>query len=238
MSATTEILSRVTAEGRDAYSLPERLCFDCAAALPVDGAGMALMNDAGHQGVIAATDQRAKEMEDLQFLLGEGPCVDASSQRRPVLQPDLARTATRQWPAFGPAVMNAGIAAIFALPLQVGAIRLGILDLYRETPGDLGEDHLASALAYADAAVIILLQLQRQARPGQELHPQLEDPLRSSVEIHQATGVISVQAECGPAEALVRLRAHAYAVNRPVLEIAREVVAGTLRFGTRSDDHE
>ncbi len=115
------------AEDSRGRTIPERLSYHCAAALPIKGVGLALMNDAGHQGVVAATDGVAKVMEEMQFALGEGPCVDASRHRRPVLQPDLARTAYRNWPRFGPAALEAGIAAIFSFPLQVGAIRLGIL---------------------------------------------------------------------------------------------------------------
>lgn len=238
MRTTNQILSLVMLDDRDEHTLPERLCHDCQVALPINGVGLALMNDAGHQGVIAATDGPATLMEDLQFTLGEGPCLDASRGRRPVLQPDLARTAETRWPEFGPAVLGSGIAAIFAFPLQIGAIRLGILDLYRATPGNLEAEQLAEALAYADAAVAILLHLQSTMTPGQGLNAQLGDPLRGRAEIHQATGVISVQAAVGLTEALVLLRAHAYAVDQPILTIAREVLERTLRFPFREEDHE
>lgn len=238
MKTAQEILSSLVADDRDQRTLPERLCQDCQRVLPIDGVGLALMTDAGHQGVIAATDGPATLMEDLQFTLGEGPCMDASSERRPVLQPDLARTASVRWPAFGPAVLEAGIAAIFAFPLQVGAIRLGILDLYRATPGTLDADQLAGALAYSDAAVAILLHLQGTRTAGHGLHAEIGHPLESRAEIHQATGVISVQAVVGVTEALVLLRAHAYAVDRPILTIAREILAGKLRFPFGEDHHE
>ncbi|MGD9959248.1 GAF and ANTAR domain-containing protein [Nocardioides sp.] len=230
MTTTTEILTAVIAEDASGRSIAERLCHSCASALPITGVGLALMNDAGHQGVIATTDGVARVMEDLQFTLGEGPCVDASRQRRPVLQPDLSSTACRTWPRFGPAVLAAGISAIFSFPLQVGAIRLGILDLYRETPGILTAAELAEALAYADAAVVVLLNLQDQMEPGRGLHPQLGDPVQHHAEVHQATGVIAVQAAVGLTEALLLLRSHAYAANRPILAVAKEVLSGALRF--------
>jgi hypothetical protein len=196
------------------------------------------MNDSGHQGVIAATDGVARVMEDLQFTLGEGPCVDASRARRPILQPDLAKTAVARWPAFGPEALTAGIAAIFAFPLHVGAIRVGILDLYRDTPGSLDEPVLAGALAYADAAVWVLMHLQGQMPPGGGLHPQLADPVENRSEVHQATGVASVTASVSLAGALMLLRARAYADQRSILEVARDVLAGTLHIGTSKDDHE
>jgi hypothetical protein len=232
------ILASLTSDDQDQQTLPLRLCLHCRAALSVDGVGLALMNDAGHQGVVAATDGSATLMEDLQFTLGEGPCMDASRERRPFLQPDLARTANLRWPGFGPAVLDAGIAAIFAFPLQVGAIRLGILDLYRSAPGNLDPDQLADALAYADAAVAILLHLQGTTATGRGLHAQIDHPLESRAEIHQATGVVSVQAVVDVTAALVLLRAHAFAVDEPILKIARRVLDGTLRFDTMKDNHE
>jgi hypothetical protein len=194
------------------------------------------MTDSGHQGVIAATDGSARLMEDLQFALGEGPCVDASRSRMPVLMPDLTRSATSRWPGFGPAVLDAGIAAIFALPLHVGAIRLGILDLYRDVSGPLEDHQLATARVYAEAAVVLMLHLQDQVSQDGGLHPQLRIPVEDGAVLHQATGVISVQASASLAEALLLLRAHAYAADRPILDVARDVMARTLRFGARSDD--
>lgn len=211
-------------------ALLKRLCQHCAETLPITGVGLALMNDSGHQGVVAATDGPATVMEELQFALGEGPCVDASKARSPVLQPDLSRTAVARWPGFGPAALEAGIAAIFAFPLQVGAIRIGILDLYRDTPGSLNPAAFAEALAYADAAVLVLMHLQGQISPaGGGLHPAL-DPIENRAEVHQATGAISASAAVSLAEALLLLRAHAYAAQRPILDAAREVLAGTLRI--------
>lgn len=238
MKTASQIISSVMADDRGTRSLPDCLCRHCAEALPVDGVGLALMNDAGHQGVIAATDGPARLMEELQFTLGEGPCLDASLSRRPVMQPDLAKDASTRWPAFGPAVLEAGIAAIFAFPLQIGAIRLGILDLYRATPGNLDAGQLADALAYGDAAVLILLQLQGEMNPEPGLHPQLDDLVQSRAEIHQATGVVAVQAQVSLTEALLLLRARAYTNSQPILTIAREVLAGTVPFDTERGDHE
>lgn len=238
MKTANQIITAMMVGERPTGSLAEQLCALCADDLPVDGVGLALMTDAGHQGVIAATDGPARLMEDLQFTLGEGPCLDASRHRRPVLQPELARTASARWPAFGPAVLEAGIGAIFALPLQIGGIRLGILDLYRAAPGSLGAEELGNALAYGDAAVVILLHLQGAMAPDEGLHPQLGDLSQSRAEIHQATGVVAVQASVSLTDALLLLRAHAYTTSQPILEIAHEVLAGSLHFDLEDNNHE
>jgi GAF domain-containing protein len=235
MSSIGTILASLVDGGPTDGSPPELLCRRCVDALPVSGVGMALMTEGDHHGVVAATDGPSRAMEDLQFALGEGPCVEASREGRPVLLPDLASSATR-WPGFVPAVLNAGIAAVFALPLQVGGIRLGVLDLYRETSGSLTDGELALALTYADAAIVVLLHMQNQMAPGDGLHPQLADSWGNRPEIHHATGIITVQAGVELADALLLLRTHAFTAGRPILEVAREVVARRLRFDLDPSD--
>lgn len=232
-----QILTSLTSEDRGSRSLPERLCSQCMEVLPVNGVGLALMNDAGHQGVVAATDGPARLMEELQFTLGEGPCLDASRSRRPVMEPDLAVSAAIRWPGFGPVVLEAGIAAIFAFPLHIGAIRIGILDLYRATPGTLNAEQLADALAYGDAAATILLRMQSKLPDG-ELHPLLGDSVQSHAEVHQATGAVAVHADVSITEAFQLLQARAYATNRPILAIARDVLDGTYRFHRLATDDQ
>jgi hypothetical protein len=218
--------------------LPERLCRACAFAVPVSGVGLALMTATGHGGTITATDWPAAVMEDLQQTLGEGPCVDASRDGRPVLQSDLAATGTSRWPGFTAGALEAGIAAVFAFPLQVGAIRLGMLDLYCDTTGPLDRPQLAEALAFAEAATTILLHLQDNTAPGQPLHPELAEAVDSRREIHQATGMITAQAGLGLADALLRLQAYAYSSERPLIDVAKDVVARRLRFAPEDDHHE
>jgi hypothetical protein len=225
-----ELLSSVLAESADRSDLPIRLMSACAGTLPVTGVGLALMTDDGPAGTIAATDGPAVTLEELQFTLGEGPCVDASRTGRPVLQPDLAVTAPLRWPAFAAGALTAGIRAVFALPLRVGAIRLGVLDLYRDSPGALTAGELREALSFSDAATLLLLHLQAgdlAAGPTSGQLPVFDD----RAEVHQATGVISVQADVGLAEALLLLRARAYAEHRPIGELARDVLDGIVDLG-------
>lgn len=222
----------------DRVSLPQRLCTACAAALPVSGVGLALMSSEGPAGLVGASDGPAWKMEELQFTLGEGPCVDASWQGRPVLQPQLRRTAPSRWPGFGPAALDAGIEAIFAFPLQVGAIRLGVLDLYRDTPGALTNAQGREALGYADAAIWVLLHLQDQVPLDRGLHPDLSDFDQNLATVHQATGMVAVQAAVGLTEALLLLRAHAYSTGHSINDIAHDVLNRTLHFTPDLDNDD
>jgi hypothetical protein len=227
-----EILSAVLTESQGGMAMPASLVNMCARALPVSGVGLALMTDDGPAGTVAATDSSALELEELQFSLGEGPCVDASVSGRPVLQPDLGRTARQRWPVFAAGAEDAGLAAVFAFPLRVGGIRVGVLDLYRTTAGVLSDDELADALCFADAATTLLLHLQAQDA-GVGLPLDSLTVLDDRAEVHQATGVVSVQAVVGLQDALLLLRARAYADQRPIGKLAHDVLIGVVDF---SDD--
>lgn len=234
-----QILERlqVLAPGSTGTDLPGRLVTMCTSCVPVTGAGIIVMADSGPGAMLASTDGPARVMEELQFTLGEGPCVDASRSGRPVLQPELARTACQRWPGFAAGALAAGVRAVFAFPLQVGGIRVGVLDLYRDVEGSLDDRGLAEALAFADAATSVLLGLQAQTgSDGREAG--LVELIEDRSEVHQATGMVSVQAGVGLAAALVLLRARSYAAERPILDVARQVIARTLKFDPEDDHHE
>jgi hypothetical protein len=154
--------------------------------------------------------------------------VDASRSGRPVLQPDLAVTGPERWPGFAGGALAAGIRAVFAFPLRVGAIRLGVLDCYRDAPGALTRAQLTEALSYSDAATLLLLHLQAEgpAGPPWASIPVLDD----RAEVHQATGVVAVHAGVTLGEALLLLRARAYAEQRAVGDLARDVLDGLVDF--------
>ena len=110
------------------------------------------------------TDEVSEQLAELQLTLGEGPLLDASASGGPVLASDLADGESgRRWPAFAPAACRAGAAAVFAFPLRIGAIRAGVLGLYRDRPGPLSDFQLGDALVFADTATMLLLDAQDQA---------------------------------------------------------------------------
>src|SRR5579859_2868476 len=136
------------------------VCAAALAALPVSGAWvMAQGAAAGH--LMCVTDEVCEQLAELQMTLGEGPCLDVLASGSPVLVADLDDShASRRWPGFTPQARQASAAAIFALPLQIGAIQVGSLGLYRDKPGPLGTGSLGDALILADAATVILLENQ------------------------------------------------------------------------------
>jgi hypothetical protein len=203
------------------------LCRTCADELGMTGAAVALVPSSNDPGNIAASDERASFVVDLQFTSGEGPTIDAHRDGRPVLEPELATTT--RWPAFAPEAVAAGVAAVFALPLQIGAANFGVLTFYRDRPGPLRDAFLVDALAMADVACEITLCLQARVPPG-SLHEVIETLATERTVVYQATGMIMVQLGVGPEEAIAVLRARAYAVGRPVCEVAADVVSRRLRL--------
>lgn len=219
-------------------SLPQRLVQACAQAVPVSGAGLVLMSAYGPAGLAAATDGLARLMEELQFTLGEGPGVESSRSGRPVLEPDLTSGGSTRWPAFASGALQAGVCAMFALPLRVGSIRLGVLDLYRDAPGALSAANLAEALSFADAATAVLLHLQSVARPDRDAVAGIGMHLvEDRAEVHQATGFIAERIDVSMTDALMLLRARAYSSDRPVTDLARDVLSGVVQF-TQGEDRE
>jgi len=187
------------------------------------------MTDTGVLGVAASSDPVADSLGALQFTLGEGPCIDAFDSQRPVLVTDLSGDASQRWPGFAPAAAALGLGAVFVFPLQVGAARLGALTVLRRTSGGLSGTSASLALAVADVAVEILLDGQGTVDTGQESGG-LDDVLGGQYLVYQAQGMTMVDLQVPLVEALARLRAFAFAQERPLDDVARDIVEGRLRL--------
>jgi hypothetical protein len=223
--------------GQDGGFTTCRLCQVCADVAGVTGAGIMLMTGDVARGSVCSTNTVSALMEQLQYDLGEGPCVDAYHQDRPVLEPDLANPDAPRWMAFtGPAV-DAGAKAVFGFPLQVGAVRLGALNLYNDKAGNLTDDQYIDALIMADVAAQALLLLQANAPPDM-VAAELEASANFQYVVHQASGMVAAQLEVPVGQAVVRLRAHAFGNNRSLTEVARDVVQRRLRFDAASGESD
>ncbi|MFZ0667094.1 MAG: ANTAR domain-containing protein [Acidimicrobiales bacterium] len=219
-------ISRALVSGHPAAA---GLCSACVETLAVSGAGVTLMAGAGAQVSMCASDSTVRRLAELEFTLGTGPAVDAHDRGVPVLEVDLVGRPPTGWTAFTAPAVDAGIRAIFAFPLRLGAARLGALTLYQDHPGALGNDTYADALTAAE--VITRTVRTRQAGiPEEALLAELTDDRALHAEVHQASGMVSVQLGVGVGDALARLRARAFALDRSIREVAGDVVARRLRF--------
>jgi hypothetical protein len=212
----------------------DRICEACVGLFGVDAAAISLVFGGTNTGTLGASSAPARVWDELQFTLGEGPCLDSVAQRAPVLVVDLADPDDVRWPAYGPAMLAHEIRAVCALPVVVAGEYVGALDLFMSSPGKLGVEQLRGALVAAELAQMPLLDLM-----GSDLHAAVTDPdsdawielsTLSRAEVAQATGMLVAQLDITAAAALVRLRAHAYATGRPVTDVARDILEFRLRL--------
>jgi len=223
-------VARVTAALADGELDPQRsLCARSAEVVGVSGAGLVLLSPSRSLGNVCVSDPVTEIVEDLQYTLGQGPCIDAFHSRAPVLVADLAATDGR-WSEFRQGAVAAGMRAAFGFPLLIGdAVCIGALNLFHDRVGELTDDQYDDAVAVAHVASRTVIAWQFAAEPN-ALAWQLDQVPTHRAVVHQATGMVSVQRGVVVDDALALLRAYAFAEDRPVGDVAADVVGGVLRF--------
>jgi hypothetical protein len=222
------ILAALSSAGADSWSSAS-LCVVCPHIVGVDGAGVMLMSGDIPRGSLCTTNAVSHLIEELQYTLGEGPCVDAYHQNQVVAEPDLAEPAASRWLAFTPPALAAGVRAVFGYPLRVGSVRLGALNLYRGWASPLTDSQHADALVLADVAARWVLEAQAGAPPD-VVAAELEIGADFHFAVHNAAGMVSAQLGISVTEALIRLRAFAFTSDLLLTDVAKEIIARKLRL--------
>jgi hypothetical protein len=201
------------------------LCRELVSDLDLMGATVTLMVPEGPQGVAAVSDDSIRSVDALHFDLGEGPSLDAFLGGQPVLVFALADKVGR-WPGFAPAATGAGAAAVYAFPLQLGAVRFGVFTSYSDTPRALGRHELSTCAFYAEMATEFLIERASGYEPSGGPETFLEHDVQVRTEVYQAQGMVMVDLGVSLADALSRLRALAFAGGADLNELAADIVAG------------
>ncbi len=200
----------------------------------IDAAAISLVFDGASGGTLGSSGVPARMYDELQFTLGEGPCLDSVSHRTPILAADLAGSDEGRWPIYGPAMLAHRVRGVHAIPVVVAGEFVGAVDFFVERPGPLSGGDLNGAVAAAELAAIPLLDLL-----DADLQAAVTDPASnawaelnalSRTEVSQAIGMLVAQLEVEPADALVRLRAHAYATNRSATDVAHDILERRLKL--------
>lgn len=206
----------------------DRLCAACVHLLDVDGASISFIGGGTMQGTFGSSGELSRTLDELQFTYGEGPCLDAVAQRRPILAPDLDSPGEDRWPALTQAVLGHGIRAVFALPVAIASTPIGALDLFRRRRGPLNDAAMTGGVWAAGLAALPLLDLMssetdwQKAADGRGSWDQLASLER--VEVYQATGMIVAALQVTPADALARLRAHAISRSLTASDVAYQIL--------------
>jgi len=183
------------------------------------------MTSTGTGVAMYATDAISSAIEDLQLTLGEGPCIDAAASGSPVLVADLSDPAEGlggRWRFFQDEASRIGVRAVFAFPIRIGAISLGTLDLFRLSSGPLGDRELTRALLAVDALAAAMLDFDTYQHGDDLLSPRMV--------VHQAAGIAMVQLGTSIEQAMLRLRATAYAEGVSINTLAADLVSGRRHF--------
>ncbi|MCW2514322.1 MAG: antitermination regulator [Mycobacterium sp.] len=212
----------------------DRLCEACLGLLDVDAAAVSLVFDGANVGTFGVSGPKARVYDELQFTMGEGPCLDSVLHRAPVMVHDLADPDEVRWPAYGPAMMAHHIRGVYAIPVVVAGEYVGALDLFRTVPDSLVPDQIAGMVIAAQLLQLPLLDLMSEdmqaavADPESSAWAELNSLSRS--EVSQATGMVMAQLNADAATALARIRAHAYACGRTATSVARDIIDRRLRL--------
>lgn len=210
----------------DVVELLTLLTDRCVELLGVSAAGLMLVTPNGELRVVASSSEAMRVVELFELQSEEGPCPDCYRTGEPVVRPDL-RAPDSGWPRFAPIALQAGFRSVHAVPMRLRGKIIGALNLFRGDHGFLDESDSVAARALADVATIAVLQ-HRAAREAQILNEQLNHALNSRVTIEQAKGVLSERLGVDMERAFATMRNHARGHNLRLVDVAREVVDGTL----------
>jgi hypothetical protein len=238
LGTVTQALLAGGDDGVDAHAVAERICRACVTGLDVDGAVISILTATVSRETLWATDPTAELLEELQFTLNEGACMQAATSGTPVLVADLHHSSdTQRWPIFAAALAEqTDVRALFAFPLQWGTVNVGVLDLYRKTPGGLSTAQCRDAISASETAALMLLGVRTDPEhadadaDGESGGSWLDHAPSSRAEIHQATGIVLAQLGVGAAQALARMRGYAFVEQRLLIDVARDVVSRRLQF--------
>jgi hypothetical protein len=207
------------------------LCSPFLSVLPVTGAAVSVLAGVSGQSTMCSSDPTAARLDELQFDLGEGPCWDAMTSRRPVLHPGFRQDGSGTWPIFANAVhedpLGSGVLSVYAFPLFVGSLDIGAVDLYSTTGTPLQGHEVADA---TDLASVAAWQVLRRILSDTASDDAAGPATYNRREVHQATGMVLAQLNITADEAALLLRAHAFSSGRSVAEIANDVVERRLSF--------
>jgi hypothetical protein len=206
------------------------LCAPFVRALGVTGAAVSTLGAPLGSETICASDADAARLDEIQLDLGEGPSWEALASHQPVLEPDVQGSTNTSWPLARQALHETGLGAVFAFPLVVAGIDVGAVDLYSRRPREMSTEQVEDAISLSR---ILARQVLRRALlaatvPGED--DEAWNGQYSRREVHQATGMIIAQMRIPAADALMVLRGRAFATNRPLRDVATDVIERRLDF--------
>ncbi len=227
--AIYECLDRRSGEGNPEGSL----CSVATEIVDLSGSGIMVFSSDASATTLCTSDRRARELLELETTLDEGPCTAAGRTGAVSDYPDLRDATDAPWVAYGAAAMALGASAVFAFPVHIGAVRFGALGFYRDRPGELSDLQRVDGYLLASVVGRAILAMQAGAGPD-TLASELRSGATRDFAVHQAAGMVAVQGALSIKEALVVLRAHAFASEIGLSDLSAQVIARRVRYAKDS----
>jgi GAF domain-containing protein len=195
-----------------------------------DGASLSLLGSDGAVRTPAATDEWILTLDDLQYRVNEGPCLQAIASGAVVRVDDFSNEP--RFPSFGPLAAGQHTSSCLSVPLDAGEGRLGGLNLYGRAAGSYGPISERVAAAFAEPAAVTVSNALAYSK-SVRLADQLTEALKSRAEIEQAKGILMAQSRVTADEAFNALKRASQRENIKLREIARRVVASSGPEGSK-----
>lgn len=212
--------------GYDVVDLMQRLVDTCGDLLDVTASGVLLADETGELDLLASTSEASRLVELFQLSAYSGPCIESFTTGRIVSLPDVA-LAPERWAQFRDKAQEQGFESILAVPLRLRETTIGTLNLLRDRPGELPEDDLVAAQAFADVATIGILH-QRTLHESETIREQLQSALNSRIVIEQAKGVVAQLHRVSIDDAFVIIRGYARRHQQGLTAVATAIVERRL----------
>jgi GAF domain-containing protein len=215
-------LRRLDAQtSRDIGRALEETVRACVAVFGVTGSGLMIADEESSLRYVAASDGPGRVLEVVQVETGEGPCVDAFVSGMVTTTDDLR--AEPRWPAISTILLRNGVRAVIGVPVRLGGVPVGSLDVYRDHPHQWDDSERAALVRYSDVIETTLSAAMAAHRAG-ELAEQLQYALDYRVVIERAIGYLMASRQLGGTAAFDLLRRTARDQRRKVAEVAQHLL--------------
>jgi len=180
----------------------------------VELAGISVLRPQGVLETVAATDALVLQVDQLQYDLGEGPCVEAARDR--VGQRTGNIVVDHRWPRYGPRAAELGLCSQMAVPLYVEDDQLGALNLYASRPDAFDENTIYVASLFATHAALSMGRTM--------VEDQLKEALDTRKLIHVAVGLVMERYQLDEVHAFSFLARVAETAGSRLVVVAQELV--------------
>jgi GAF domain-containing protein len=173
-------------------------------------------------GTVASSSTRAEALDEIQYPIGNGPCLTAAREHRLVHIPDVRED--RQWPEYNEAAARSGIRSVVGVPFELGDEARAGLNVYSDQPhkyDDAAIKHIQREVLLASKALRLAVRMARHRDTAAEL----EAAMRSRTTIDLAVGIVMDQNRCSQEEAVRILTAASNHRNIKLRDLAAELVA-------------